>query len=220
MAGREKHSGSGVPGTEQPVEKAYIKMHSLTIASDILKDHNIKIDEHCFYVDTEYILYPIPYVNTVVFLDDHLYRYSIEREGQSMNPKQMMKNKTQFDYVLSELFKFYEDIKEMEFVSDKKRLYIEHLIARIYAGRIKILLRDKISSKTQKELVTMEQELKRKYPDIYRANLNKAVKAMRFSGYLLYYPTAIKMHLEAVHAHFLPTNYLRFINLLSAGFTS
>ena len=176
-------------------EKAYIKMHSLTIKTDILKEHNIKIDEHCFYVDTEYILYPIPYVETVVFLDDHLYRYSIEREGQSMNPKQMMKNKTQFDHVLSELFKFYERVKEMEFVSDKKRLYIEHLIARIYAGRIKILLWDKISSKTRKELVTMDQELKKKFPEIYRANINKAVKAMRVSGYLLYYPAAIKMHL-------------------------
>ena len=180
---------------DEIAEKAYIKMHSLTIATDILKEHDIKVDEHCYYVDTEYILYPIPYVNTVVFLDDHLYRYSIEREGQSMNPKQMMKNKSQFDHVLSELFKFYERVKEMEFVSEKKRMYIEHLIARVYAGRIKILLWDNISPKTRRELVDMERELKRKYPEIYRANLNKAVGAMRASGHLLYYPAAIRMHI-------------------------
>ncbi|WP_031553375.1 glycosyltransferase family 2 protein [Oribacterium sp. FC2011] len=181
---------------DEVAEKAYIKMHSLTIRTEILKKHDIKIDEHCYYVDTEYILYPIPYVDTVVFLDDHLYRYSISRAGQSMNPQQMMKNKTQYDHVLEELFKFYEKASTMECVSDKKRLYIEHLISRVYASRIKILLWDRISPATRKELINMEENLKKKYPEIYRNNVIKVVDLFRTSGYWLYYPAAVVQHLK------------------------
>lgn len=172
-------------------EKAYIKMHSMTIRTEILKKQDIKIDEHCYYVDTEYILYPIPYVETVVFLDDHLYRYSISREGQSMSPQQMMKNKVQYDKVLQSLYVFYSKVLEMEDISDGKRIYIEHLISRVYASRIKILLWDKICSDTRKELIEMEEGLKKKYPGIYNSNLNKGVKMLRASGYLLYYPAAL-----------------------------
>ena len=172
-------------------DKAYIKMHSMTIRTEILKANNIRIDEHCFYVDTEYILYPIPYVNTIVFLDDHLYRYSIDREGQSMNPAQMQRNKTQFDHVLDELCKFYENVSGKDVISPAKKLYIEHLIARVYAGRIKILLWDKISSETKKELMDKESKLKDRYPGIYNNNLNRAIKLLRLSGYLLYRPAAL-----------------------------
>ncbi|MBP3806235.1 MAG: glycosyltransferase family 2 protein [Oribacterium sp.] len=177
-------------------EKAYIKMHSLTIRTEILKKNDIKIDEHCYYVDTEYILYPIPYVETVVFLDDHLYRYSISRAGQSMNPQQMMKNKAQYDHVLEELFRFYEKASAMECVSDKKRHYIEHLISRVYASRIKILLWDRISPDTRKELISMEENLKKKYPEIFRNNVIKVVDLFRASGYWLYYPAAVVQHLK------------------------
>ena len=45
-----------------------IKMHALTIRTAILKQNPIQIDEHCYYVDCEYITYPIPFVRTVYFV--------------------------------------------------------------------------------------------------------------------------------------------------------
>lgn len=172
-------------------EKSYIKMHSMTIRTEILKQHDIRIDEKRYYVDNEYILYPIPYVKNIVFLDDHLYRYSISREGQSMSPQQMKKNKDQYDGVLESLYKFYESVLNDKDVSAEKRLYIEHLISRVYAGRIKILLWDKVSPKTKSELIALEEKLRKNYPGIYRANLNKAIKLLRMSRYMLYYPAAV-----------------------------
>lgn len=179
---------------DEVAEKAYVKMHSMTIRTEILKEHDVRIDEHCFYVDTEYILYPIPYVETIVFLDDRLYRYSISREGQSMNPQQMMRNKTQYDHVLEELFKFYERVSKMDRVSAQKRRYIEHLISRAYAGRIKILLWDRISPDTKREFVRMEENLKKNYPEIYRNNVIKVIDLFRTGGYWLYYPAALLKH--------------------------
>ena len=37
-------------------------MHALIIRTDLLKTHQIRLDEHCFYVDVEYVLFPVPYV--------------------------------------------------------------------------------------------------------------------------------------------------------------
>lgn len=177
-------------------EKAYIKMHSMTIRTDILKENDIRIDEHRYYVDTEYILYPIPYVKTVVFLNDHLYRYFISREGQSMSPQQMTKNKVQYDGVLQSLYEFYKNALTKKEMTDAKKTYIEHLIARVYASRIKILLWDRIAPATRRELMTMEQELKKNYPGIYHSNRNKAVAMLRASGYLLYYPAAMALRMK------------------------
>ncbi len=43
-------------------------MHAVTIRTALLQSHNIQLDEHCFYVDAQYVLRPVPYIETVVFL--------------------------------------------------------------------------------------------------------------------------------------------------------
>ena len=41
---------------ENAAEKVQIPMHALIIRTDLLKTHQIRLDEHCFYVDVEYFL--------------------------------------------------------------------------------------------------------------------------------------------------------------------
>ena len=74
---------------EEIAEQLYLKIHNLTYRTALLKEHDIRLDEHCYYVDTEYITYPVPFVETVRFLPDFVYRYRINRAGQSMSVKQM-----------------------------------------------------------------------------------------------------------------------------------
>ncbi len=38
----------------------FMKMHAMTIRTSVLKQKIPAIDEHCFYVDMEYVLFPIP----------------------------------------------------------------------------------------------------------------------------------------------------------------
>ena len=63
----------------------YFGIHSLTIKTSILKENNVRVQEHTFYVDVEYGLLPIPYVNTVEFLDETVYCYYIGNSGQSID---------------------------------------------------------------------------------------------------------------------------------------
>ena len=63
-------------------DQVYMKMHGITWRTEILKQMPLSIDEHCYYVDAEYILYPIPWVRTVSFLPDFVYQYRIGRVGR------------------------------------------------------------------------------------------------------------------------------------------
>ena len=168
-------------------DRVYMKMHGITWRTEILKQLPLRIDEHCYYVDTEYILYPIPWIETVRFLPDFVYQYRIGRAGQSVSPEKMAQNKNNYDRVLDSLFGFYRKCRDEDIgCSPAKRRYIESGIARVAAGRVKILLSLPADRQVQKQLLRLDRELLEKYPGIYHANRNKAVKTLRLSRYRLY----------------------------------
>ena len=61
--------------------------------------------------------------------------------------------------------------------SQEKLQYLENGIARVAAGRVKILLSLPAGKEVKHALVQFEDELLRDYPEIYHANRNKAVEA-------------------------------------------
>lgn len=169
--------------------RIYIKMHGLTIKTELLRAHRdrIRLDEHCYYVDAEYILYPIPYIETVSFIPDFVYQYRLGREGQSVSPEKMMKNQENYDRVLRSLFRFYESCQTGEIACTRAKLrYIEGIIARIAAGRVKIILSFPASAANKNQLKQSECRLRKNYPGIYKANRNWGVRALRLSNYGLY----------------------------------
>lgn len=177
---------------ESIADQCYVKMHNMTIRTEILKEHQIHIDEHCFYVDMEYILYPMPYVQTIAFLPEFLYQYQIGRQGQSMDPAKMQRNAAQYDHVLASIFAYY-DAHCRDIEQPNKKKYIDRLISRFYASRIKILLSMPDAAKRKSEFKMLEQNLKREYRDIYDANLNSAIHILRRSGYLFYGAAVVAM---------------------------
>lgn len=169
--------------------RIYMKMHGLTIRTELLQKNRerIRLDEHCYYVDAEYILYPVPYIGTVTFVPDFVYQYRLGREGQSVSPEKLIQNRENYDRVLRSLFRFYEQCQSGKIsCSHEKLSYIETGIARIAAGRVKILLSLPGSSENRNQLKEFETWLKKAYPKIYRANRNRAVQALRKSRYALY----------------------------------
>lgn len=176
---------------ESIADQCYVKMHNMTIRTEILREHQIQIDEHCFYVDMEYILYPMPYVQTIAFLPEFLYQYQIGRQGQSMDPAKMQRNAAQYDHVLASIYAYYDThCREINLPNRKK--YIDRLISRFYASRIKILLSMPDAAKRKNEFIAMEETLQRDYADIYAANVNKPIRLLRGSRYMLY-PLAVAM---------------------------
>lgn len=60
-------------------------MHSLIYKTRLLRECNLKLPEHTFYVDNIYAYKPLPYVKCMYYLDVNLYRYYIGRNDQSVN---------------------------------------------------------------------------------------------------------------------------------------
>lgn len=85
----------------------YVGIHSFTIKTAILRDNHIKVDEKVYYEDTEYVLYPIPFVKSICYVNFDVYQYRIGTAEQSVNPKNMIKNRTHRTKVMKSLIEYY-----------------------------------------------------------------------------------------------------------------
>lgn len=68
----------------------YLLMHSVIYRTHLLRETGLKLPEHCFYVDNIFVYVPLPFVDTIRYLDVDMYHYFIGREDQSVNESVMM----------------------------------------------------------------------------------------------------------------------------------
>ncbi|MCI7523142.1 glycosyltransferase family 2 protein [Roseburia hominis] len=176
---REKQYGNMADLTAGGV-KDVIKMHALTIRTEILQKHDIVIDEHCYYVDCEYITYPIPYVKTVYFYPKFIYMYRLGRNGQSMDIRSMQKNRAQHMRVLNSLLSFYDGL---EGLTEGTLHYIERCIAQVVENQFQIYISMGRQKEIQRELREWDLGLKEHYPGIYAATRKKSITMLRKTGY-------------------------------------
>lgn len=80
--------GWGEVGIFSPSQ--YLLMHSVIYRTELLRDMDLTLPEHCFYVDNIFVYEPLPHVKTMRYFDVDMYRYFIGREGQSVNESVMM----------------------------------------------------------------------------------------------------------------------------------
>lgn len=159
-----------------------IKMHSLTIRTKILQDMPDRMDEHCFYVDAEYITYPIPYADSVYYDPHNIYMYRLGRNGQSMDIRSMQRKRDQHLRVLSSLEAFYDRLPEMP---DQKKHYIERCIAQIVENQFQIEISRGCQPGVRKWLSAWDRELRKKYPGIYYSTDRKSITLLRKTDYLI-----------------------------------
>lgn len=103
----------------------YFVMATSTYKTEVLRKSNLKLMEKTFYVDMQYNVVPILYVNTFTYLSLDIYRYFIGRIEQSVNTSSFVKNHLNHDKVVKFLIDYYTDIKE---ISDVKKEYIRIIL--------------------------------------------------------------------------------------------
>ncbi|MFR7670584.1 MAG: glycosyltransferase [Collinsella sp.] len=89
-------------------------MHSLCYRTDVLRESNLPMPAHTFYVDNIYAYVPLPRCKTMYYADIDLYRYFIGREGQSVNEATMVKRLGQqfrVTRIMMESFHLYQDVE-------------------------------------------------------------------------------------------------------------
>lgn len=176
--GKYGHSGRISEGFADQV----IKMHSLTIRTEILKKMPDQIDEHCFYVDQEYITYPMLLADTVYYDRRNLYMYRLGRSGQSMDIRSMQKNREQHMRVLKSLAAFYRRLPELP---EPKRHYIARCAAQIVENQFQIDISLGNHLGMRKKLKAWDRRLLRECPEIYHSTERKSITLLRATDYRL-----------------------------------
>ena len=69
----------------------YMTMHACVYRTEVLRESQLVLPKHTFYVDNIYVFKPLPFVKKLYYLDINLYHYFIGRDDQSVNEKVMIK---------------------------------------------------------------------------------------------------------------------------------
>lgn len=89
----------------------YILMHSVIYRTQLLRDCALSLPKHTFYVDNIFVFHPLPYVQTMYYVDVNFYRYFIGRSDQSVNEKVMISRVDQQLSVNKIMLDYYCDTK-------------------------------------------------------------------------------------------------------------
>lgn len=154
-------------------------MHSCTFKTENIK--GIKITEHCFYTDVEYILKGILKVKTVYFSPIEVYYYRLGRAGQSASIEGYRKHADEHLRVLMKLLKKYRALD-----SDTELFSIfKHRLAGMVDLEYNILLHLSPAKKNAHTLKRFDSIIKADYPEFYQCD-RKRVQVFRKFGIISY----------------------------------
>ena len=94
----------------------YLLMHSVFYRTELLREINLVLPEHCFYVDNIFVYVPLPHIESIMYFDVDSYRYYIGREDQSVNEKVMLSRIDQQIRVTKTMI----DAVDLEAIENKK----------------------------------------------------------------------------------------------------
>lgn len=122
------------------IKKHRLAMHSLTYKTKKYLNADIVLDEKCFYVDTEFIYYPLKTFESVICFPYNVYQYRLQRKGQSVSFDGFIKHIEDHRKVLSSLVDFYNS-----FPKEKSELknFIQIEIARHIMYQQSFLINEK-----------------------------------------------------------------------------
>lgn len=173
---------------DQIVGKTYIDMHATTIKTELLRKANEQIDEHTYYVDVEYIIFPIPFVETVLFLDLNVYQYRLGLPNQSMAISKMQKNLKNHLRVLMRISKYCQ---KMEGTASEAHLeYMNDIVAATLGSQMKIYISFPLGSGMRTEAMKLDAYFYHHNRRAYDKVKNIAVLLLRKTKYALF-PLAV-----------------------------
>lgn len=165
-------------------QNTYFVMHSITYRTSLLKENGILLSEHCFYVDAQYCLFPVPWIHKAAFLKETVYRYRLGMTTQSMDIRNMQKNCAQHEKVLESLLKCYRSYEAIVDTATKE--YMQRGCAKFLVSQIKIYLSFLPDKYQKQKIVTLDQRVKKEFAAIYRAVNNQSVWLLRKCHYHIY----------------------------------
>lgn len=136
--GKEPYVYGKVYPLDQILPDGYIRfflMHALTYRTAMLREMDYRQTEGVSYTDTEWSCYPTFEAQDILFLDLNLYQYNADREGQTMDPKVLMRCINQLSVVTDHMLDFYQTHRDDTGVSSVRRQWLKQY----FENRMRIL---------------------------------------------------------------------------------
>jgi len=159
-----------------------IPMASINYKTSILKKNNIIIDEKVFYADVEYILMPIPFIETIQFLDLTVYMYRLGNPFQSVSLAGLVKNYKHRKKIIFTMI----DYLEKHNISTIKYQYMFKKISKMVISQYYVYtLFSPYNLYGVNEAKIFNNQLKKKNISFYNyaARKSKAILFMRLTGF-------------------------------------
>lgn len=165
----------------------FFQMASIIYKSSVFIDDYKALLEKTYYVDNEFLTYPIKNVKTVVFSDIYIYNYYIGRPDQSVNLKSVKSHLNDKKKIAFRMLDFLN--KNANGLSENKQDYILNVISNLllsYAGfEMKLVSNFREVIVVNNNLRSLIDDLKLNFKGEYcKIKRNKYLTIYRFGGIL------------------------------------
>lgn len=126
----------------------YLLMHSLIYRTQLLRESELELPKHTFYVDNLFVYVPLKFVKTMYYINVEFYRYFIGREDQSVQESVMIKRIDQ----QIKVNKLMIDLVQLENISNPNlRQYLLHHLEIVTVVSAILLIRSGTAENIQKK---------------------------------------------------------------------
>ena len=155
-----------LPFSAVNVEKAYFTLASTLFKTAILRRSGMRLQEKTFFVDVEYILFPIPYVQTVMFTQLNIYRYCRGNAEQSVHVPNMVKRFDNHNRVVLSVLEYYANTP----MGVAQKAYLRNILVRLIRTHYALMVfYDSDLERGSKRGKEFDVYLKQKLPQVYKA---------------------------------------------------
>lgn len=161
--------------------KCPLAMHGICYKTDVLRRVPIPVTEHCYYTDTEYVIYGLAFAKSAIYFPIDLYQYRIGEEGQSVSISGLIKHIGDLERVLTDIDAFYKRLSDTA-----NRELVSYRIAIAYRGYLNSLLLFPNSRETRQKIRLFDEKVKRLQPERYVWMENRKIRILRATRYRTY----------------------------------
>ncbi len=177
-----------------------LELHGITFKTSILKENNIKMQEKCYYEDSEYDLYPIPYIDTIVFYKEPVYVYRIGSPTQSVNMSNAVKNLDMHYKILKNMINFYSNLGRD--ISEEKRDYMIRFVVSRIQSQYGIYLKIKFGKDAKKGMLEFDSKLKELSRELYDKSMTLPIRFIRSKSWICYFMAYMSFKVKRIKRGF------------------
>ena len=162
-----------------------VVLHTLTVKTKLLRENQVHITEHCYYVDVEFVVWATYVSNTIMYFDLYLYQYRLGEKNQSVSKKNMLKNVRMQEKVSYQLVKLYDRFVKKNIMPSNKEETIFITFKRSVGSTMRTFLLYK-NSEAKANIIKFDRNIKDISDTSFRKlNEDKFIKITRKENYSL-----------------------------------